>query len=281
MLIEIHLGRERELAAQGDAATKRRSDEGFKETKTNRLPVFENDRARLRLTPRHYAYLRISEGCNQNCAFCTIPSIRGKMRSKPLDRIVGEARELVLDGAFELNLIGQDTTSFGTDVGYIDVADPRREFELMAAAGLDWRAILASLTTQPAQRFGFADDKGRVAAGMDADLVVLLIEASPQGYREHGSFEIPKVRPPSWSHPVISNGILFELATDGPGFHADEPMETMGERLAAEYPEALVASLRAPHPASLGVGFTVHAAIGAEITHQHPAADGAAIGATS
>lgn len=79
---------------------------------------FENDAARLRLTPRHYAYLRISEGCNQNCAFCTIPSIRGKMRSKPLDAILAEARELFADGAFELNLIGQDTTSYGEDIGY-------------------------------------------------------------------------------------------------------------------------------------------------------------------
>jgi ribosomal protein S12 methylthiotransferase len=81
------------------------------------LGYFEDDSARLRLTPRHYAYLRISEGCNQNCAFCTIPSIRGKMRSKPLDRIVSEAKELLNDGAFELLLIGQDTTSYGDDIG--------------------------------------------------------------------------------------------------------------------------------------------------------------------
>lgn len=81
------------------------------------IGYFEDDSARLRLTPRHYAYLRVSEGCNQNCAFCTIPSIRGKMRSKPLERIVAEARELVRDGAFELNLIGQDTTSYGDDLG--------------------------------------------------------------------------------------------------------------------------------------------------------------------
>jgi ribosomal protein S12 methylthiotransferase len=59
----------------------------------------------------------MSEGCNQNCAFCTIPSIRGKMRSKPLDRIAVEARELINDGAFEINLIGQDTTSWGDDIG--------------------------------------------------------------------------------------------------------------------------------------------------------------------
>ena len=78
----------------------------------------ESDRARLRLTPRHYAYLRVSEGCNQGCTFCTIPSIRGRMRSKPLPDILGEAEELLADGASELNLIGQDTTSYGEDIGY-------------------------------------------------------------------------------------------------------------------------------------------------------------------
>ncbi len=78
---------------------------------------FEDDRTRLRLTPRHYAYLRVSEGCNQNCAFCTIPSIRGKMRSKPLETILAEAKELIADGVFEMHLIGQDTTSYGDDIG--------------------------------------------------------------------------------------------------------------------------------------------------------------------
>jgi len=81
------------------------------------IGYFEDDSARMRLTPRHYAYLKVSEGCNQKCAFCTIPSIRGKMRSKPIDRILSEARELFEDGAFELNLIGQDTTSWGDDIG--------------------------------------------------------------------------------------------------------------------------------------------------------------------
>lgn len=88
------------------------------QSKKSRLPVFEDDRARFRLTPRHYAYLRMSEGCNQGCAFCTIPSIRGPMRSKPTDQILAEARELAADGAVELNLIGQDTTSYGQDIGY-------------------------------------------------------------------------------------------------------------------------------------------------------------------
>ncbi len=78
----------------------------------------EADTGRLRLTPRHTAYLRIGEGCNQHCTFCTIPSIRGKMRSKPVEHILAEATELFSDGAFELNLIGQDTTSYGDDLGY-------------------------------------------------------------------------------------------------------------------------------------------------------------------
>src|SRR5689334_7525571 len=120
----------RELGGISDEATKPRSDEGMGASSSSpslrrsvapsltRLPVFENDKGRLRLTPRHYAYLRMSEGCNQGCSFCTIPSIRGPMRSKPIDQILAEARELAADGAVELNLIGQDTTSYGTDVGY-------------------------------------------------------------------------------------------------------------------------------------------------------------------
>lgn len=84
----------------------------------DKLVTLEPDQGRLRLTPRHYAYLRISEGCNQGCSFCTIPSIRGPMRSKPIDRILTEARELAADSCRELLLIGQDTTSYGIDIGY-------------------------------------------------------------------------------------------------------------------------------------------------------------------
>jgi ribosomal protein S12 methylthiotransferase len=111
-----YLGKYHDLSAELSQAAGLKPS--AKQTKNNRLPVFEDDRGRLRLTPRHYAYLRISEGCNQGCTFCTIPSIRGPMRSKPLEQILAEARELASDGAVELNLIGQDTTSFGTDIGY-------------------------------------------------------------------------------------------------------------------------------------------------------------------
>lgn len=76
-----------------------------------------SDQGRLRLTPRHYAYVRLCEGCNQRCTFCTIPSIRGPMRSKTPDQIVAECQEMIADGARELILIGQDTTSYGVDLG--------------------------------------------------------------------------------------------------------------------------------------------------------------------
>ncbi|MFH0983628.1 MAG: 30S ribosomal protein S12 methylthiotransferase RimO [Planctomycetota bacterium] len=81
-------------------------------------PFVALDTGRFRLTPRHYAYLRISEGCDQKCTFCTIPSIRGPMHCKPPAVILDEARELIADGAAELILIGQDTTSYGDDIGY-------------------------------------------------------------------------------------------------------------------------------------------------------------------
>ncbi len=76
-------------------------------------PFVQLDTARLRMTPRHFAYLRISEGCDQKCTFCTIPSIRGGMHCKPPQVIEAEARELINDGVREISLIGQDTTSYG------------------------------------------------------------------------------------------------------------------------------------------------------------------------
>ena len=84
-------------------------------------PYTQLDNARLRITPRHYAYLRISEGCDQECTFCTIPAIRGRMHCKPPGVILAEARELVDDGVVEINLIGQDTTSYGLGEDRLDM----------------------------------------------------------------------------------------------------------------------------------------------------------------
>jgi ribosomal protein S12 methylthiotransferase len=76
-----------------------------------------SDAGRFRLTPSHTAYLRVSEGCSQKCSFCTIPAIRGPLRSKLPEEVLSEARELIADGAVELNVIGQDTTAYGSDMG--------------------------------------------------------------------------------------------------------------------------------------------------------------------
>jgi ribosomal protein S12 methylthiotransferase len=78
--------------------------------------VTHDDRARLLITPGHWAYLRISEGCDHRCSFCTIPVIRGRFRSKPPELVLAEAAELASAGVAELNVIAQDTTGYGRDL---------------------------------------------------------------------------------------------------------------------------------------------------------------------
>jgi ribosomal protein S12 methylthiotransferase len=72
---------------------------------------------RLRIGKQHSAYVKIAEGCNRNCAFCAIPLMRGKQRSRPVASIVEEARRLAAEGAKEINLISQDTINYGMDLG--------------------------------------------------------------------------------------------------------------------------------------------------------------------
>jgi ribosomal protein S12 methylthiotransferase len=74
----------------------------------------------LRLTPRHYAYLKISEGCNNRCSFCIIPSIRGDLVSRPANAVLKEAEQLVKSGVKELLVISQDTSAYGVDVKYAE-----------------------------------------------------------------------------------------------------------------------------------------------------------------
>src|SRR5207253_2448037 len=71
---------------------------------------------RFRLTPRHFAYVKIAEGCNHPCSFCIIPRMRGAHRSRTQGDIVQEARQLVAEGVRELNLISQDSTYYGLDL---------------------------------------------------------------------------------------------------------------------------------------------------------------------
>jgi ribosomal protein S12 methylthiotransferase len=72
----------------------------------------------IRLTPRHYAYLKISEGCNNKCSFCIIPSLRGRLASRPVDEVLREAETLVRSGVRELLVISQDTSAYGSDLRY-------------------------------------------------------------------------------------------------------------------------------------------------------------------
>ncbi len=72
----------------------------------------------IKLTPRHYAYLKISEGCNHKCSFCIIPSMRGKLVSRPIGEVLSEARRLVNAGVKELLVISQDTSAYGVDLKY-------------------------------------------------------------------------------------------------------------------------------------------------------------------
>jgi len=72
----------------------------------------------LKLTPRHYAYLKISEGCNHRCSFCIIPSMRGDLVSRPVDEVLREAEKLVRGGVKELLVVSQDTSAYGVDLKY-------------------------------------------------------------------------------------------------------------------------------------------------------------------
>ena len=97
--------------------------------------------ARLMLTPAHTAYLRISDGCDNGCAYCTIPLIRGRFRSRASSEILTEAEQLASAGVREINLIGQDTTLYGTDLANGLRIDGLIN-ELAAIDGFDWIRLL-------------------------------------------------------------------------------------------------------------------------------------------
>ena len=104
----------------------------------------------LRLTPRHYAYLKISEGCNNRCSFCIIPSLRGDLVSRPAASVLYEAERLVKAGVKELLVISQDTSAYGVDIKYAaeQVPRPRRPCQVprpCTRAGLTRRVGQAAL----------------------------------------------------------------------------------------------------------------------------------------
>jgi ribosomal protein S12 methylthiotransferase len=83
----------------------------------------------IKLTPKHYAYLKISEGCNHRCSFCIIPSMRGDLVSRPVDEVLREAEKLAMGGVKELLVISQDTSAYGVDLKYAPRSWRGREYQ--------------------------------------------------------------------------------------------------------------------------------------------------------
>jgi ribosomal protein S12 methylthiotransferase len=101
-------------------------DLAFADTRPTYIPDY--DTARFRLTPTHFAYAKIAEGCNHPCSFCVIPQMRGKHRSRSPESVLAEIRALVREGVREINLISQDTTYYGMDL-WPTKAGPRQPID--------------------------------------------------------------------------------------------------------------------------------------------------------
>ena len=99
------------------------------------------DGQRILTTPEHWAYLKIADGCSNRCTYCTIPSIRGDMRSRKIENIIDEAKQLAEVGVKELVVIAQDTTSYGLDL-YGELKLPELLNELCEIDGIEWIRLL-------------------------------------------------------------------------------------------------------------------------------------------
>ena len=125
--------------------------------------IYDADTPRCLATPRHYAYVKIAEGCDYKCAFCIIPTLRGHYRSRPAASIVQEARALAARGVKELLLISQDTTFYGID-RHERGALARLLRELNAVDGLEWIRLLYLYPDDDRRRHARGD--GRVRQGL-------------------------------------------------------------------------------------------------------------------
>ncbi len=131
-------GRE-EIAAVVDRAVQHRDEQRslFRPAPVRAL----EDTARLRITPRHFGYMKISEGCDRLCTYCAIPKMRGKHITKPMEEVIREARELVSDGVRELIIVAQDSTYYGMDLyGRVRFAELLKQLD--AVEGIEWIRVL-------------------------------------------------------------------------------------------------------------------------------------------
>jgi ribosomal protein S12 methylthiotransferase len=153
-IVSQALKRRREKLAAGSAgvAAKEQVARRLAELDKQEIPVHVHSRPsyipdyatpRFRLTPKHFAYVKIAEGCNHPCSFCIIPRMRGAHRSRPQGDIVREARQLIAEGVKELNLISQDSTYYGLDLraGHSRAISSPEKFDAAA------RALPADATT--------------------------------------------------------------------------------------------------------------------------------------
>jgi ribosomal protein S12 methylthiotransferase len=129
--------------------------------------IYDADTPRLLATPRHYAYVKVAEGCDYACAFCIIPTLRGSYRSRTSESIVGEARRLAGRGVKEILLISQDTTFYGVDRGERGAVG-RLLRELNAVDGIEWIRLLYLYPT--------TIDEGMLAAMEECDKVCKYID---------------------------------------------------------------------------------------------------------
>jgi ribosomal protein S12 methylthiotransferase len=114
--------------AKGSKAAVALTDEAWEPLNlVSKKPVYipDWDTPRVRLTPKHTAFTKIAEGCNHPCSFCVIPQMRGRHRSRTIESVVAEVRQLVAEGVKEINLISQDTTYYGMDL-WEQKAGPRQ-----------------------------------------------------------------------------------------------------------------------------------------------------------
>ncbi len=129
--------------------------------------LFEAASPRHRLTPRHFAYVKISEGCDHACTFCSIPRFRGPHRSRSMEDLVEEAGRLASEGVVELNLIGQDTSYYGMD-RYGRLSLPELLERLSAVEGIRWIRILYAHPAHMTEEFtGAIRDLPRVVKYLD------------------------------------------------------------------------------------------------------------------
>ncbi|MEB2307780.1 MAG: 30S ribosomal protein S12 methylthiotransferase RimO [Candidatus Brocadiaceae bacterium] len=117
------------------------SASGYKKKKASSALCGDDWRNRIRLTPKHYAYLRISDGCDNRCTYCAIPGIRGRFHSRTIENILEEAHQMAGEGVKEINVISQDTTSYGIDLYGKQQLHVLLE-KLSRIEGIEWVRIL-------------------------------------------------------------------------------------------------------------------------------------------